>query len=77
MQFRFASIQKLPEAPGVATTKGTIVHRALELLFVRPRGSRTAEALHDDLTTAFDEFADHPDYVGSAARRRRRRGVRR
>jgi putative RecB family exonuclease len=64
MQFRFASIQKLPEAPGVATTKGTIVHRALELLFVRPRGSRTPEALHDDLTAALHEFADHPDYVG-------------
>ena len=36
MQFRFSSIQKLPEPPGIATTKGTIVHRALELLFDRP-----------------------------------------
>jgi len=64
MQFRFASIQKLPEAPGIATTKGTIVHRALELLFVRPRGSRTPEALHADLSAALGEFTDHPDYVG-------------
>ena len=30
MQFRFSSIQKLPEPPGIATTKGTIVHRALD-----------------------------------------------
>ncbi len=64
MQFRFSSIEKLPEPPGVATTRGTIVHRALELLFVRPAGQRTPAALHADLSTALDEFADHPDYVG-------------
>ena len=27
MQFRFSSIEKLPEPPGVATTRGTIVHQ--------------------------------------------------
>lgn len=64
MQFRFASIQKLPEPPGVATTKGTIVHRALELLFVRPADQRTPEALATDLASALDEYASHPDYVG-------------
>lgn len=64
MQFRFSSIEKLPETPGVATTRGTIVHRALELLFIRPAGARTPEALHADLSTALVEFADHPDYTG-------------
>ncbi len=64
MQFRFSSIQKLPEPPGVATTKGTIVHRALELLFVRPAADRTPAALDADLSTALAEYRVHPDYVG-------------
>ncbi len=64
MQFRFSSIEKLPERPGLATTKGTIVHRALELLFVRPAAARTPEALAADLATALQEYRTHPDYLG-------------
>jgi putative RecB family exonuclease len=64
LQFRFASIEKLPEPPGPATTRGTIVHRALELLFVRPSAQRTPEALADDMATALEEYREHPDYVG-------------
>ena len=64
MQFRFSSIEKLPEPPGVATTRGTIVHRALELLFVRPAAERTPESLQADLAVALDEYRTHPDYVG-------------
>ncbi len=64
MQFRFSSIEKLPEPPGVATTKGTIVHRALELLFVRRSADRTPEALAADMATALDEYRTHPDYLG-------------
>ena len=64
MQFRFSSIEKLPEPPGVATTRGTIVHRALELLFVRPAASRTPAALATDMATALDEYRSHPDFVG-------------
>jgi len=64
MQFRFSSIEKLPEPPGVATTKGTVVHRALELLFVRPAADRTPEALGADMMAALDEYRTHPDYVG-------------
>src|SRR6056297_1215024 len=64
MQFRFSSIEKLPEPPGAATTKGTIVHRALELLFVRPAAARTPEALAADMATALEEYRTHADYVG-------------
>jgi putative RecB family exonuclease len=64
MQFRFSSIQKLPEPPGVATTKGSIVHRALELLFVRHAPDRTREALVADMAAALDEYRTDPDYVG-------------
>jgi putative RecB family exonuclease len=64
MQFRFSSIEKLPEPPGVATTRGTIVHRALELLFVRRAADRTREALAADMASALDEYRTHEDYVG-------------
>ena len=64
MQFRFSSIQKLPEPPGIATTKGTIGHRALELLFVRRAADRTPEALTADMATALHEYRTHADYVG-------------
>src|SRR6056297_2596099 len=64
MQFRFSSIEKLPEPPGAATTKGTIVHRALELLFVRPAPRRTPDALSHDLVTALEEDRTHPAYPG-------------
>jgi len=64
MQFRFSSIERLPEPPGLATTKGSVVHRALELLFVRPAPARTREALRVDLATALGEYATHPEYVG-------------
>jgi putative RecB family exonuclease len=64
MQFRFSSIEKLPEPPGVATTRGTIVHRALELLFVRRAAERTPEALAADMASALDEHRTHKDYVG-------------
>lgn len=64
MQFRFANIDKLPEPPGRATTRGTIVHRALELLFTRPAERRTRRALDDDLSTALAEYRTHPDWLG-------------
>jgi putative RecB family exonuclease len=64
MQFRFSSVEKLPERPGVATTRGTIVHRALERLFMRPAPARLPAALSDDLTAALEEFRSHPDYAG-------------
>ncbi len=40
------------------------MHRALELLFVRPAADRTPEALATDMATALDEYRTHPDYVG-------------
>ena len=64
MQFRFSSVQRLPEPPGVATTRGSVVHRALELLFELPNQERTPEALAVTLDRALDEYSIHPDYVG-------------
>ena len=43
LAFRFASIEKLPEPPSPHATKGSLVHRALELLFTGPPAERTRE----------------------------------
>ncbi len=64
MQFRFSSVQRLPEPPGVATTRGSVVHRALELLFELPNAERTPDALASTLDRALGEYATDPDYVG-------------
>jgi putative RecB family exonuclease len=46
MAFRFASIERIPEPPSMHATKGSLVHRVLELLFVNPQHCRTmADAL--------------------------------
>jgi putative RecB family exonuclease len=56
LAFRFASIEKLPEPPTVATTRGSLVHRALELLFVSPAHLRTPAALAAALDVALEEY---------------------
>lgn len=63
LAFRFASIEKLPEPPSIATTRGSIVHRSLELLFTTPPAERTAPRLDACLTEALAEYADDPDLV--------------
>jgi putative RecB family exonuclease len=66
LQFRFASIEKLPEPPGIHATKGSLVHRALELLFCRPAPLRTPAAGRDDLAQAIEEYRVDPDFTGLA-----------
>jgi len=61
MAFRFASIEKLPEPPSLHTTRGSIVHRALELAFGHPPLERTPDRFHRTLDAALAEFAEHPD----------------
>jgi putative RecB family exonuclease len=56
LQFRFASIEKLPEPPSVPASKGSLVHRALELLFCLPPVERTPEAGQACLVQAVAEL---------------------
>ena len=44
LSFRFSVIDRLPEPPSVAATKGTLVHAALERLFVLPPADATLTA---------------------------------
>jgi putative RecB family exonuclease len=64
MAFRFASIERLPEPPSVHTTRGSLVHRALELLFTHPPAERSDARLDASLERALAEYRDHPDLTG-------------
>jgi putative RecB family exonuclease len=64
LAFRFSYLEHLPEPPSPWTTKGTLVHRALELLMDRPPDERTRDAAGDDLRAARAELAAHPDFTG-------------
>jgi putative RecB family exonuclease len=63
MAFRFSSVEKIPEPPSIHATRGTIVHRALEILFGAPQTERTAGLATNALDQAFVDYADHPDLV--------------
>lgn len=64
LAFRFSVIDRLPEPPSPSASKGTLVHRALELLMCRPPGRRTLDAALDDLDRARVELSGHPEFAG-------------
>ncbi len=63
MAFRFASIEKLPEPPSVAATKGSMVHRALEVLFTLQPHERVGEAVDASFQQAVREYAVDPEFT--------------
>ncbi|MEI8239891.1 MAG: PD-(D/E)XK nuclease family protein [Actinomycetota bacterium] len=63
MAFRFASIEKLPEPPSIHATKGSLVHRALELLFMQPNSQRTPHAGEAALQQAIGEYRVDPEFT--------------
>lgn len=57
LAFRFSAIDHLEEPPTPATTKGTLVHRALERLFWNhDPGARGAEVARAELDAAWEEL---------------------
>ena len=64
LAFRFSVIDGLPEPPSPAASKGTLVHRALELLMVRPPDERTLDAALTDLERARLDLVHHPEFSG-------------
>ena len=64
LAFRFSYIERLPEPPTAAASKGTLVHRALELLLDRPPAERVLEVALTDLDRARRELAEHPEFAG-------------
>lgn len=63
MAFRFASIERLPEPPSTHTTKGSLVHRALELLFTHPAADRAGEVVRHSFERATAEYDDDPEFT--------------
>ena len=63
MQFRFASIEKIAEPPAIHMTRGSLVHRALELLFTRPAAERTPAEAIVALDEAIAEYRTDPDFT--------------
>ena len=61
LAFRFSAIDRLPDLPSVAATRGTLVHAALERLFTLDAGERTLEAALGCLRVAADGLRDHPE----------------
>jgi putative RecB family exonuclease len=59
LAFRLSAIDKLPEPPSLQAFRGTVVHRALELLmWDEPQGGRTLPAAFGKLERAFDELLE-------------------
>jgi putative RecB family exonuclease len=64
LAFRFAAIDRLPEAPAPHMVKGTLVHSALERLFWdHPRGERSPDAARHALDLAWQALQEDPELV--------------
>jgi putative RecB family exonuclease len=63
LAFRFSAIDRLPEPPAPASTKGTLVHAALERLFSLPPAERTVTTALACLDDAMDALRPDPDWV--------------
>ena len=70
--YRFRCVDRLPEPPSLAATRGTLVHAVLEALFDRPAAERTLETARGLLPEAWQRvreeepavaelFAEDPD----------------
>lgn len=64
LAFRYSAVDKVPEPPSVAATRGTLVHRALELLLLEAAHDRDRDRAEAHLDTAWTELATHPDLQG-------------
>jgi len=63
LAYKFSYLDRLPEPPSPAASKGTLVHRALELMMCRPPTDRTIDAALADLDRARTELADDPEFA--------------
>ncbi|MDQ2651361.1 MAG: PD-(D/E)XK nuclease family protein [Actinomycetota bacterium] len=56
LAFRFSAIDHLPDLPSIPATRGSLVHAALERLFLLEAPERTMEAAFTCLDAAAEEF---------------------
>jgi putative RecB family exonuclease len=63
LAFRFSAIDRLPEPPSPWSTKGTLVHAALERLFLLAPSDRTIDAASVALDQAFSSLRLDAEFV--------------
>jgi putative RecB family exonuclease len=63
MLFRFVSIEKIDDPPSVHTTRGSLVHRALEVAFCHPPAQRTPSLFAAAVEQAIAEYRQLPDFT--------------
>ena len=63
LAFKFSYVERLPEPPSAAASKGTLVHKALELLMLRAPAERTPEAGLADLVAAWQLLETDPEFA--------------
>jgi putative RecB family exonuclease len=63
MLFRFVSIEKIDDPPSIHTTRGSLVHRALELAFLHPPAQRTPPLFAACVEQAIAEYRELPDFT--------------
>ncbi|MDP9416613.1 MAG: PD-(D/E)XK nuclease family protein [Actinomycetota bacterium] len=56
--YRFRVVDRLPEPPSAAATRGTVVHGVLERLFDLPRGERTAQRARELVTPEWERLLE-------------------
>lgn len=60
--YRFRVVDRLPERPSAAATRGTVVHKVLEDLFDLPASERTAERAREMVAPSWEALlADEPE----------------
>jgi putative RecB family exonuclease len=64
LAFRFSAIDRLPEPPSAPAVKGSLVHRALELLFCEAPADRTPEMAASCLDRAVAELPESEEFTG-------------
>ena len=63
--FRFRTIDRLPQAPSSAASRGTVVHAVLERLFDLPSADRTMEQAAQLLRPEWDKLLEAEPEVGA------------
>lgn len=66
LQFRFANIDRIPEPPTRATSRGTLVHAALEHLFTLPPEARVSTVADECVDAAFETYRTDPEWTDLA-----------
>jgi putative RecB family exonuclease len=64
LQFRFSTIERLPEPPSPAASKGTLVHAALEHLLTLPEHERVSAVGDACVDHAFASYRHDPEWTG-------------